>query len=77
MKRENIVILILLVIILITQFVTLKRVDNVGTAVSELASFHMKTNDILTGRICRILDYFDLPTEVIRDNPDGTTSIID
>lgn len=77
MKRENKVIIIFLVIILITQFVTLKRIGNVESAVSGLTSFHMKTNDVLTGRICRLLDYFDLPTAIIKDEPDGTTSIID
>lgn len=77
MKRESKVIIILLVIILVVQLLTMKRIGQVETSISDLTSFHMKTNDILTGRICRLLEYFDLPTAIVKDNPDGTTSIID
>lgn len=77
MKRENKVIYILLVVILITQFVILKRVSDVEDSILGVTTLHLKTNDILTGRICRILDYFNLPTEVIIDNPDGTTTTTD
>ena len=77
MKRENKVIYVLLVIILITQFVILKRVSDVEDSMLGVTTLHLKTIDILTGRICRILDYFNLPTEVIIDNPDGTATTID
>ncbi|NBI65839.1 hypothetical protein D1646_03235 [Pseudoflavonifractor sp. 60] len=77
MKRESKIFIVFLTIILITQLVLLKRISDLEVAISGLTSFHMKTNDILTGRICRILEHFDLPTEIVIDNPDGTTPAID
>ena len=79
--KFNRTVIALLIAILILQFMSVQelkyQIYSLQRSVGDLSEYYMLTNDVMVGRVCRLLEHFDLPTAIMKDNPDSTTSPVD